>query len=82
MKIAPLFSLLVLLTACSESAPTDTVESLVANPDRLAELREQCRTDRIKLGDALCNAVAEASRRRFMGDGNVPYTPPAERPKF
>lgn len=82
MKIAPLFPFVVLLAACGDSAPTVTVESLVANPGRLAELREQCRTDRAKLGDALCNAVAEAARRRFMGDGNVPYTPPPEQPKF
>lgn len=26
--------------------------------------------------------VAEATRRRFMGDGKVPYTPPKEPPKF
>lgn len=82
MKFASLLTLVVLLTACGESAPTDTVESLVANPDRLSELREQCRKDRAKLGDELCNAVAEAARRRFVGDGNVPYTPPAEQPKF
>lgn len=82
MRITSLFPLVVLLAACGEPAATDTVESLVANPDRLAELREQCRTDRAKLGDALCNAVSEATRRRFVGDGNVPYTPPVEQPKF
>lgn len=81
MKI--LLSLLTIaLAACGPSAPTDTVESLVANPERLKELREQCRNDRTKLGDALCNAVAEATHKRFMGDGKVPYTPPAEQPKF
>lgn len=78
--IAPVVTLM--MTACGESAPTETVESLVANPDRLKELREQCRADRTQLGDELCNAVAEATRRRFMGDGDVPYTPPAEEPKF
>lgn len=75
-------SLTLMMAACSESPPTETVESLVANPERLKELREQCRTDRAKFGDELCNAVAEATRRRFMGDGDVPYTPPTERPKF
>lgn len=70
------------LAACSPTAPTDTVESLVANPGRLKELREQCKADRAKLGDSLCSAVVEATRRRFMGGGKVPYTPPDESPKF
>lgn len=74
--------LLLALAACGPPAPTDTVESLMANPERLKQLREQCKADRAKLGDALCNAVAEAARRRFMGDGKVPYTPPKESPKF
>ncbi|MCC7330478.1 MAG: EexN family lipoprotein [Gammaproteobacteria bacterium] len=82
MRIAPVLPVVLLLTACGKSPTTDTVEALVANPDRLAELREQCRTDHAKTGDALCNAVAEATRERFMGDGNVPYTPSEERPKF
>jgi hypothetical protein len=82
MKANPVLPLALLLVACDGSAPPDTVESLAANPERLAELREQCRADRTKLGDELCNAVAEATRRRFRGDGNVPYTPPAEQPKF
>jgi hypothetical protein len=45
-------------------------------------LREQCRDNPAALGDELCNAVAEATRRRFMGDGDVPYTPPTEEPRF
>ncbi|WAH65032.1 EexN family lipoprotein [Xanthomonas hortorum] len=69
------------LAACSPPAPTDTVESLVANPERLKELRRQCQADRAKLGDALCNAVAEATRRRFLGDGVTPYTPSSSAPK-
>lgn len=71
-----------LLAGCGKPAPTETVESLVANPERLKELRAQCKADHAKLGDALCNAVAEATRRRFFGDGTVPYTPPKESPKF
>jgi hypothetical protein len=46
-----------------------TVEELAANPERLKELRQQCKTDRPKLGDVLCNRVAEATRKRFYGDG-------------
>lgn len=82
MKTIPMLMIAVLLTACGQSAPTETVESLVANPERLKELRQQCKTDRTKLGDVLCNAVAEATRKRFMGDGKVPYTPQKESPKF
>ncbi|CUI28463.1 Uncharacterised protein [Achromobacter xylosoxidans] len=72
----------VLLTACGKSEPTETVDSLAANPERLKELREQCKTDRAKLGDELCNRVAEATNRRFLGDGKTPYNPPKEAPKF
>jgi hypothetical protein len=70
------------LTACDKLPPTETVDSLVANPERLKELREQCKTDRAKLGEELCNRVAEATNRRFFGDGKTPYTAPREAPKF
>ena len=73
MKTISVLTLAILLTACSQSVPTETVESLVANPERLKELRQQCKADRAKLGDTLCNAVAEATRKRFYGNGNVPY---------
>ncbi|AVK06702.1 entry exclusion lipoprotein TrbK [Pseudomonas aeruginosa] len=90
-KIIP-FVLIVGLTACGQSEtpqkPADyavnvpTVEELAANPESLKELRQQCKTDRPKLGDVLCNRVAEATRKRFYGDGETPYTPPKESPKF
>ncbi len=70
------------LAACNDKPPTDTVESLVANPERLKELRAQCRADRAKVGNATCNAVGEATTRRFLGDGKVPYNPPASHPAF
>ena len=74
------------LTACGETgkpeAPLPTVDELAADLARLEELRPQCKLDRAKLGDALCNRVAEATRRRFIGDGKVPYTPSKEVPKF
>lgn len=74
MKLIATLMLALLLTACGQSASTETVESLAANPERLKELRQQCKADRAKLGDALCNAVAEATHKRFMGNG-TPYTP-------
>ncbi|MGE4404956.1 entry exclusion lipoprotein TrbK [Pseudomonas sp.] len=89
-KIFPLL-LTATLMACGKPEPTDTnskfvptetVESLAANPERLKVLRQQCKTDRAKLGDELCYRVAEATNRRFLGDGKTPYTPPNESPKF
>lgn len=70
------------LSACNKPQPTDSLESLMADPERLKLLREQCKTDRAKLGDELCDRVAEARKRRFFGDGKVPYNPPKESPKF
>lgn len=76
-KIIP-FLLVVAMTGCGQSetpqkakgsdAGVPTVEELAANPERLKELRQQCKTDRPKLGDVLCNRVAEATRKRFYGD--------------
>lgn len=89
-KFIPLL-LAAILAACGKSeltsttsmvSPTETVDSLVANPERLKELRQQCKTDRTELGDELCNRVAEATNRRFLGDGKTPYTPPKGQPKF
>lgn len=77
-----LLVLVMVLTACDKSEPTETVESLATNPERLRELRQQCNTDRAKLGDELCNRVAEATNRRFFGDGKTPYSPSKEAPKF
>lgn len=65
---------IVLLAACGKPEPAESVESLLANPDRLKEVRAQCQADHDKVGDALCNMAAEAMRRRFMGSG-TPYTP-------
>lgn len=77
MKTASVFLTALLLAACGKSASTDTVENLVANPDRLSELREQCKTNRAKLvmcsatllrrlraGDLWATAVCRIRRRR------------------
>jgi len=80
MKSIIFILLTAVLTACGQSeAPQKTniptVEELVSDPARLKELRQQCRMERAKLGDVLCNRVAEATRKRFYGDGTTPYTP-------
>ena len=87
MKKTIPFLLAVALAACGQSETPQTtailtVEELASNPERLKELRQQCKTDRATLGDVLCNRVAEATRKRFYGDGNTPYTPRKEPPKF
>ncbi len=70
----------LLLVACGKPAPIESVESLVANAERLKELRAQCKADRAKVGDAQCNAVAEATRQRFFSTNGPKYTPPASPP--
>ncbi|OYY81053.1 MAG: entry exclusion lipoprotein TrbK [Hydrogenophilales bacterium 17-61-9] len=75
MKKSGMLLLVLVLTACEKPVPTDTIESLVANPERLKEVERLCREDHAKMGDALCNAASEARRRRFMGDGKSKYTP-------
>lgn len=85
--IAPVLMLAV-LSACRPSEPPKqganmpTVEELASDPERLKELRRQCKTERPTMGDVLCNRVGEATNQRFFGDGKVPYTPPKEPPKF
>lgn len=69
-------------TAAGSEAAIPTVEELVADPERLKALRRQCKTDRPQMGEVLCNRVAEAINRRFLGDRPTPYTPPKEPPKF
>lgn len=70
----------MLLVACSKPAPIETAESLIANPERLKELRAQCKADHAKVGDDQCNAVAEATRRHFFGSGGPKHTPAAPAP--
>ena len=68
------------LAACGRPVPIEPVESLVVNPDRLKELRAQCKADHAKVGDAQCNAVAEATRQRFMRPAPSPYANDPVRP--
>jgi len=87
MKSITFVLLTAVLTACGQSeTPQETsiptVEKLASDPARLKELRQQCKTDRPNLGDVLCNRVAEATRRRFYGDGTTPYTPLENPPKM
>lgn len=88
MKQLSLLLLVVGLAACGQSeTPTPqqdvpTVEELAAAPGRLKELRQQCQTDPDTLDEVLCSRVTEATRKRFYGDGKVPYTPSDTPPAF
>jgi hypothetical protein len=68
-----LLVLVLSLVACGQPTQTDMVEALLAKPERLKALRAQCKTDHDKVGDAVCAAVSEATRRRFMVAGKSPY---------
>lgn len=67
----------LVLAGCGKSEPSrltiESVEALVANPERLKDLRAQCKADHARMGDAQCHAVAEATRQRFMSGGQSPY---------
>lgn len=71
------FGLALVLAGCQPTTPVDTVESLVADPQRLEEVQRQCKLDHAKVGQAACSAASEAYRRRFMGDGKAKDTPKA-----
>jgi hypothetical protein len=88
LKLLVPLVLMVALSACGppeapkQEASVPTVDELAGNPERLKELRRQCKTERPTMGDVLCNRVAEATNKRFFGDGKVPYTPSEKPPKF
>ena len=68
MNKVMLLMVVAALTACGPSQPSETVDYLVAHPDRIKELQRQCKEDRAKVGDELCARTAEAANRRFFGD--------------
>jgi len=71
----------VTLTACGKTDPTDTVDSLVAHPERLREVEQQCANNDAKMSASECNTASEARHRLFMGNG-AQYTPPKDPPKL
>jgi len=73
--------MICMLVACSKAVSTDTVGALVAHPDRLREVEQQCDNDYAKMGAAECNAASEARHRLFLGNGPQ-YTPPKKAPKY
>ena len=68
MNKVMLLMVVAALTACGPSQPSETVDFLVAHPERIKEIQRQCKEDRAKVGDELCLRAAEAANRRFFGD--------------
>ena len=68
MKKAMLLIAFAVLAACGPFKPTDTVDSLVANPERIKEFQRLCKEERSKVNDEICVRAAEAAKRRFFGD--------------
>lgn len=57
---------LLVLAGCKPSATADGIDALAADPTRLKAVRQQCQADRAKAGESVCQAAAEAFRRRFF----------------
>ncbi|PLP98004.1 hypothetical protein CYJ10_24135 [Cupriavidus pauculus] len=55
-----------LLSGCHRQPPDDTVESIMANPQRRTELQSLCRKKRADMSRVLCRRVAEARRRKRL----------------
>ena len=61
--------------------PTDMVQALAGDAERLKEVRRLCRDTPDAIEPTLCLAAAQATRQRFMGEGRAKYTPePVELP--
>lgn len=91
-KIIP-FLLVAVLTACGQSdgpqksagsaANIPTVEELAANPERLKELRQQYKDRPPQAGRRVVQPGGRGHAQAVLaGDGETPYTPPKEPPKF
>ncbi|AVO48974.1 MULTISPECIES: EexN family lipoprotein [Burkholderiales] len=68
MNKVMLLAVAATLAACGRSQPSETVEFLVAHPERIKEIQRQCKEERAKVGEELCRRAAEAANRRFFGD--------------
>ncbi|AFU46583.1 MAG: EexN family lipoprotein [Burkholderiaceae bacterium] len=67
-RFLPLLMAAALTASCGPSQPTETVDFLVAHPERLKEVQRLCKEERAKAGEELCRRAAEAANRRFFGD--------------
>ncbi|MEW6344206.1 MAG: EexN family lipoprotein [Paraburkholderia sp.] len=70
-----------LLAACNRTTPMDAVAYLIAHPDRLREIEQQCANNYAQVGAAECNVASQARHRLFIGNGPQ-YAPSKEPPNF
>ena len=57
-----------LTASCGPSQPTETVDFLVAHPERLKEVQRLCKEERAKAGEELCRRAPGPATRLFFGD--------------
>ncbi|MDX4953668.1 EexN family lipoprotein [Delftia acidovorans] len=62
----------LLLAACGESPSSVSVDALANDPVRLKAVRQHCKSDHARAGEALCRAAAEAFRKRFFAGTGGP----------
>ena len=51
MSKVMLLMLAATLTACGPSQPSETVDALAANPERIKEIQQLCKEDRAKVDE-------------------------------
>jgi len=66
MRCALVLLVVAMLAACSQHAPSLTVDALGRDSQRLYALRHRCATARIPVGEATCRIVEAAYARRFF----------------
>lgn len=75
MRSVPILSvalLVLLLSACDQQPAENLADTLLADPVRLKAARAQCAADRQAVGESLCQAAADAFRRRFFAGQGGP----------
>jgi hypothetical protein len=62
----------LLLAACGEPASSVSVNALANDPVRIKAVRQHCKSNHAKAGEAMCRAAAEAFRKRFFAGTGGP----------
>src|SRR5258707_12015597 len=61
-----LFRSVTALPACGPSQPSETVDALVANPERIKEIQRQCKEDRAKVESRSEEHTSELQSRQYL----------------
>lgn len=57
-------AIVCLLTACGQPAPTASIKSVIANPERLRELNDVFECDTARRNDGVCKEIAQLMHKR------------------